>query len=195
MKQAFKVPHTLILLLSMMLVAYLATWLVPQGFFDTVTLENGRQAVIPGTYTESETQKVLTPFDFLIAIPRALAAAQDIIFFVFIVGGVLAIARASGTIDALIGSLLNRFGTRPHMLIFMVVFVFAMASGAIGTAGEYIPFVLILVGLCKAMRLDAMTAVGMIVAGYGIGYGVSAFNPFTVMIAPTNRRCAFVFWH
>jgi len=28
-----------------------------------------------------------------------------------------------------------------------------------------------------------MTAVGMIVAGYGIGYGVSAFNPFTVLIA------------
>jgi uncharacterized ion transporter superfamily protein YfcC len=33
------------------------------------------------------------------------------------------------------------------------------------------------------MKLDAMTAVGMIVAGYGIGYGVSAFNPFTVLIA------------
>ena len=182
-KSVLKIPHTLILLLSMMLVAYLATWLVPQGFFETVTLENGRDAVVPGTYETAEVQKRLTPFDFLVAIPRALGAAQDIIFFVFIVGGVLAIARASGTIDALIGSLLNRFGTRPHMLIFMVVFVFALASGAIGTAGEYIPFVLILVGLCKAMRLDAMTAVGMIVAGYGIGYGVSAFNPFTVMIA------------
>lgn len=183
MKKAFKVPHTLILLLSMMIVAYLATWLVPQGFFETVTLDNGRDAVVPGTYSPSESQVRLTPFDFLIAIPRALAAAQDIIFFVFIIGGVLAMARATGTIDALIGNLLERFGDKPQILIFMVVFVFALASGAIGTAGEYIPFVLILVGLCKAMRLDAMTAVGMIIAGYGIGYGVSAFNPFTVMIA------------
>jgi len=183
MKTAFKVPHTLILLLSMMLVAYLATWVVPQGFFETMTLEDGKEAVVPGTYSATESPIALTPFDFLIAIPRAFEEAQDIIFFIFIVGGVLAIARASGTIDALIGSMLTRFGKRPHMLIFMVVFVFAMASGAIGTAGEYIPFVLILVGLCKAMRLDAMTAVGMIVAGYGIGYGVSAFNPFTVMIA------------
>ncbi len=65
----------------------------------------------------------------------------------------------------------------------MVIFVFSLASSAIGTAGEYIPFVLILVGLCKAMKLDAMTAVGMVVTGYGIGYGVSAFNPFTVMVA------------
>ena len=183
MKSGFKVPHTLILLLSMMLVAYIATWLVPQGFFDTVTLENGRQAVVAGTYSLSDTQIRLTPMDFLVAIPRALAAAQDVIFFVFIVGGVLAIARATGTIDALIGSLLDKFGHKPYLLIFMVIFTFAMASGAIGTAGEYIPFVLILVGLCKAMKLDAMTAVGMVVTGYGIGYGVSAFSPFTVMVA------------
>lgn len=183
MKQAFKVPHTLILLLSMMLVAYIATWLVPQGFFERVVLDNGREAVVAGTYTVSEAQKVLTPMDFLVAIPRAFAAAQDIIFFVFIVGGVLSIARATGTVDALIGSLLERFGHKPELLIFMVIFCFAMASGAIGTAGEYIPFVLILVGLCKAMKLDAMTAVGMVVVGYGIGYGVSAFSPFTVMVA------------
>lgn len=183
MTETFKVPHTLILLLSMMAVAYAATWLIPQGFFETTTLENGRQAIVAGTFTIAEEQTRLSPMDFFVAIPRAFAAAQDIIFFVFIVGGVLAIARATGTIDALIGRMLERFGHNPQLLIFMVVFTFAMASGAIGAAGEYIPFVLILVGLCKAMRLDAMTAVGMIIAGYGIGYGVSAFNPFTVMVA------------
>lgn len=183
MSEKFKVPHTLILLLSMMLVAYIATWLVPQGFFETVTLDNGRQAVVAGTYATIDEQIRLSPMDFFVAIPRAFAAAQDVIFFIFIVGGVLSIARATGTIDALIGRLLERFGNKPHMLIFMVVFTFAMASGAIGTAGEYIPFVLILVGLCRAMHLDAMTAVGMVVVGYGIGYGVSAFNPFTVMVA------------
>lgn len=183
MNNTFKVPHTLILLLSMMLVAYVATWLVPQGAFEQITLDNGRQSVVPGTFALVEESVRLTPMDFLIAIPRALAAAQDIIFFVFIVGGVLAVARATGAIDALIGSLIERFGHKPNLLIFMVVFCFAMASGAIGMAGEYIPFVLILVGLCKAMKLDAMTAVGMVVTGYGIGYGVSAFNPFTVMVA------------
>ena len=183
MTERFKVPHTLILLLGMMLVAYIATWIVPQGFFETITLENGRQSVVPGTFALSEDKTRLTPMDFLVAIPRAFAAAQDVIFFVFIIGGVLAVARATGPIDALIGSLLERFSKKPQILIFMVVFCFALASGAIGTAGEYIPFVLILVGLCRAMRLDAMTAVGMTITGYGIGYGVSAFNPFTVMIA------------
>src|SRR5690625_7251899 len=33
------------------------------------------------------------------------------------------------------------------------------------------------------MDLDAMTAVGIIVAGYGIGYGAAAFNQYTVVVA------------
>ncbi|AOT08287.1 YfcC family protein [Pseudoalteromonas luteoviolacea] len=183
MGQTLKVPHTLVLLLGMMVVALLATWVVPQGFFETSVTESGRQIVVAGTYQLVEQKQYLTPWDLLTAIPKAFAQAQDVIFFVLIVGGVLSIARATGTVDALIGRLLEKHGTKPQRLIFMVVFCFALASSTIGTAGEYIPFVLILVALCKAMRLDAMTAVGMIVAGYGIGYGVSAFNPFTVLIA------------
>lgn len=179
----FKVPHTLILLLGMMIVALIATWIVPQGFFTTTLSESGREMVVAGTYQTVAERHYLTPWDLLQAIPRAFADAQNVIFFVLIVGGVLAVARATGTVDALIGRLLERHGKKPQRLIFMVVFCFALASSSIGTAGEYIPFVIILVALCKAMRLDAMTAVGMIVAGYGIGYGVSAFNPFTVLIA------------
>lgn len=179
----FKVPHTLTLLFSMMVLAMIATWIVPQGFFETAVMDNGRSAVIPGTYALVEERSYLTPWQLLTAIPRAFASAQDVIFFVLILGGVLSIARATGTVDALIGRMLERFGDRPQRLIFMVVFCFAMASSFIGTAGEYIPFVLILVALCRAMRLDAMTAVGMTVAGYGVGYGISAVNPFTLVIA------------
>lgn len=183
MQKFIKVPHTLTLLFAMMVLAMIATWIVPQGSFETQTLANGRAAVVPGTFALVEERQYLSPWQLLTAIPRAFASAQDVIFFVLILGGVLAVARATGTVDALIGRLLRRYGERPQMLILMVVFCFAMASSAIGTAGEYIPFVLILVALCKAMRLDAMTAVGMTVAGYGIGYGVSAINPFTVVIA------------
>ena len=159
MSNRLKVPHTLILLLAMMVTALIATWLVPQGFFDITLSESGREMVVAGTYQTVAERHYLTPWDLLTAIPRAFAAAQDVIFFVLIVGGVLAIARATGTVDALIGRLLERHGKQPQRLIFMVIFCFAMASSSIGTAGEYIPFVLILVALCKAMRLDAMTAV------------------------------------
>ncbi len=55
--------------------------------------------------------------------------------------------------------------------------------GAIGIAEEYIPFAAMLIALCLAMRMDAMTAMGIMIGGYGIGYGVAALNPFTVQIA------------
>jgi len=177
---SFRVPHTLALLFFLMVTALVATWLVPQGFFAQ-DAETGR--VIPGSYEVVDERELLSPLSLFTAIPRAFVDAGPIIFFLFIIGGVLAIIRATGTIDALLGRLLERFSNRPAMLILAVVFVFAMASSAVGSSGEYIPFVLILVALCRAMRMDAMTAVGMVIAGYGVGYGVAAFNQYTVVVA------------
>ncbi len=178
-----RMPHTLTLLFIMMVVALIATWIVPQGQFATEVTDTGREVVLPGTYEVSAERELLNPWELFTAVPRAFSDAQDIIFFLFIIGGVLAVIRATGAIDALLGRLLERFSTRPGVLIFAVIFVFSLASSTIGAAGEYIPFVLILVALCRAMRLDPMTAVAMIVTGYGIGYGASAFNPYNVVIA------------
>jgi uncharacterized ion transporter superfamily protein YfcC len=50
-------------------------------------------------------------------------------------------------------------------------------------AEEYIPFAAMLIALCLAMRMDAITAMGIMVGGYGIGYGVAPWNPFTVVVA------------
>jgi uncharacterized ion transporter superfamily protein YfcC len=176
-------PHTLTLLFFLMVAALVATWLIPQGQFSTEVDDAGREVVLPGTYEVADERELLNPWELFTAVPRAFADAQDIIFFLLIIGGVLAVIRATGSIDALLGGLLKQFGTRPGILIFAVVFVFALTSSAMGASGEYIPFVLILVALCRAMRLDPMTAVGMIVAGYGVGYGTAAFNPYTVVVA------------
>ena len=178
-----RMPHTLTLLFFMMVAALVATWVIPQGRFQTELTETGREVVVPGTFQVSPDREFLSPLELFTAVPRAFAGAQDIIFFLFIIGGVLALIRSTGAIDALLGQLLGRFSTRPTALIFVVVFTFALASSVMGASGEYIPFVLILVALCRALRMDAMTAVGMIVAGYGIGYGIAAFNQYTVVIA------------
>jgi uncharacterized ion transporter superfamily protein YfcC len=180
---SFRVPNTLALLFFLMVAALVATWIIPQGFFQTELNEAGRAMVVPGSYEVVEERELMSPLALFTAVPRAFAAASDIIFFLFIIGGVLAIIRATGTIDALLGRLLERFSQRPAMLIFAVVFVFALASSAVGSSGEYIPFVLILVALCRAMRMDPMTAVAMIISGYGVGYGLAAFNPYTVVVA------------
>jgi len=102
---------------------------------------------------------------------------------VFIIGGALAVIKSTGVIDAVLGKLLNRFGSKPQVLIFAGVFVFSAGSSTLGMAEEYLPFVSVLIVLCAALKLDTISAVGIMVAGYGVGYGTATINPFTVLIA------------
>ena len=94
-----KVPHTLVLLFSMMVFALLLTYVLPQGSFETVENEHGRSVVVPNSY-EKFTEKSLLSFWSLFAVlPRAFADSQGIIFFVFIIGGALAVIKSTGTIE------------------------------------------------------------------------------------------------
>lgn len=170
-------PDSLVLLFALIVLAQLATYVLPTGEFE----RDGR-LVVEGSYRAVDVDP-LPVFTFLTAIPRGLAAAQDIIFFVFIVGGVIAVVRATGAIDALIGAAISRLGGRPTALVSGMVVLFALGSSTIGMAEEYMAFVPILVTMCLALQMDAVVAVGIIYIGAGVGYACAALNPFTVLIA------------
>jgi uncharacterized ion transporter superfamily protein YfcC len=181
--RGFRMPHTLVLLFGIMAIAWLGTLLLPQGSFERVADEAGRMVVVPGSYTETDDRVTLPPWALLTSVPRALGAAQMIIFFLFIVGGAIAVLRATGMIDAVLGVILRTIGHSPITLIGLGVLIFATGSSLLGASLEYIPFAAVLVALCLAMRMDAITAIGIMVAGYGIGYGVAIMNPYTIMVA------------
>lgn len=183
MAQRFRVPHTLILLFGMIVAALLLTYVLPQGSFERVTNEAGREMVVPGSYAPAEETVWLSPLAVFTAIPKGFAAAQEIIFFVFLIGGFFGVLRASGAVDALIGVLLEVLGKRPLLLIAGGVVLFALGSSTIGMAEEYLPFVPILLALAIGLGFDAVTAIGILCVGYGVGYGVAVMNPFTVLIA------------
>ncbi len=177
------VPHTLVLLFGMVVLAYALTWVLPQGEFERVDAGHGREKVVPGSFHPVDEEVRLMPTRVFTAIPQGFEAAGEIIFFVFLIGGAFGVFRATGAADALIGRLLEIFGGAPWILIAGGMLLFAIGSSTIGMAEEYLPFVPMLLALCIAMKLDAVTAVGILCVGYGIGYGTAMINPFTVMIA------------
>jgi uncharacterized ion transporter superfamily protein YfcC len=183
MLKKIKIPHTLVLLFTMMVLALISTYLLPQGAFNRVEDDHGHTVVVPGTFHHLEQQELLKPWHLFTVIPRAFEETQGIIFFVFIIGGALAVIRATGVIDAFMGRLIYKYGNKPYILMFSTMFVFSVASSTLGMAEEFIPFVPILLMLCLALKFDRITAIGIMVVGYGIGYGVAALNPFTVMVA------------
>ena len=173
---ASRFPDALVLICGLILLAQLATYVLPAGEFE----RDGRR-VLGGTYHTVEAEP-LPVFTFLTAVPAGLADAADIIFFIIIVGGVFGVLRATGAIDALIGLAIRRLGGRPVLLVGGMVTLFALGSSTVGMAEEYMPFVPLLVTMCLALGMDAVVALGIIYVGAGVGYGCAALNPFTVLI-------------
>jgi len=178
-----KVPNTLVLLFGMVVLAQILTYMLPAGQFDRVENEAGRMQVVPGSFHLTPEAESVSPVAMLTAVPKGFSAAEEIIFFVFIIGGAFAVLRATGAVDAALGALLRRLGGRPFWLVAGGIVVFAIGSSTIGMAEEYLPFVPVLLALALALGYDAITAVGIMAVGYGIGYGTAMINPFTVLIA------------
>lgn len=178
-----KVPHTLVILFSMVIIAQILTYVIPAGSFDRVETESGRMQVVPGSFHLTPDVPAVSPFASLTAIPKGFSGAHEIIFFVFIIGGMFAVLRATGTLEAAMASLLRRWGKQPFWLIAGGITMFAFGSTTVGFGEEYYPFVPVLVSLCIALGYDRMTAIGIIMIGYGAGYGPAFINPFTTLIA------------
>lgn len=179
----FKVPHTLVLLFGMMVFALMLTYILPQGSFEMVENEQGREVVVPNSYENFPEKSWLSPLSLFTVLPQAFGDSQGIIFFVFIIGGALSVIKSTGVIDAFLGKMLEKFNSKPQVLIVAIMLVFSIGSSTLGMAEEYLPFVTILIALSLGLGMDVITAVGIMVVGYGIGYGVAAINPFTLLIA------------
>ncbi|MEM7349571.1 MAG: AbgT family transporter [Acidobacteriota bacterium] len=179
----FRVPHTLVLLFGMIVFAFVLALLLPQGNFERVENDSGRMQVVAGSYAEATESVRLSPAIIFMAVPRGFEAASEIIFFVFLIGGAFGVLRATGAIDAMIGVLLPKLGKTPWLFIGGGLLLFSAGSATIGMAEEYLPFVPILLALAFGLGFDAITAVGILCMGYGVGYGVAVVNPFTVLIA------------
>ncbi len=178
---------SLVLIFSFIIVAQLLSYVVSQGTFDRVPFPDNpdRMMVVAGTYAEvAPADKVTLPaWHFLVGITKGLADAQDIIFLIFIVGGVIEILRKTGAIDAALHTSVEKLGHSPWILILGCFVMFSLGSFTIGMGEEYVPLIPIIVTMSLAMRMDGLVAMGMVWIPYGIGWGCAGINPFGVLIA------------
>ena len=178
---------SLVIIFSIIVLAQVLTYAIPQGGFERQPYQGdeSRLVVVAGSYdyaVESR-QVTLQPWHFLVAIPKGFAAAQDVIFLIFIAGGVIAILRRSGAIDAVLHKSVERLGASPWILIAGCLLLFSIGSYTIGMGEEYVPLIPIIVTMSLAMRMDAIVAMGMVWVPYGIGWACAGSNPFGVLIA------------
>ncbi len=196
-KQKFKVPHTLVILFTMVVLAQILTYLIPAGSFDRFENDAGRMQVVPGSFHYTPDRPAVSPGAFLMAIPKGLSDAHTIILFVLIIGGTFAVLKHTGAMDAGMGALLRRWGNKPFLLFAGGITIFAVGSATVGFGEEYYPFVPVLIGMTLALGYDRLTAIAIIMIGYGAGYAPAPINPFTTLVAQdiAGLEPASGFWY
>ncbi len=142
----------------------------------------GRSVVVPGTYQEVERSPV-GPFDAIVAIPRGMAAAADIVFLVFLIGGAFAVFDATGALRRGIGWLVRRLEGREVLAIPVVSLAFAAGGVTENLQEEIIALVPALMLFTRRLGYTPMTAVAVSAGSAFVGSAFSPINPFQVGIA------------
>ncbi|HET9003482.1 MAG TPA: hypothetical protein VFN39_05720, partial [Gemmatimonadaceae bacterium] len=165
----FRLPHPLVLLLFAVAVAALLTWILPPGEFDRRDDPlTHRNVVVAGTY-HAVAPAPVGPFAAVVAIPRGIAEAADVIALILLAGGAWVVVDRIGAlgrlVDALVGGLRHR-----GLLAIPVIALFFAAMGALeNMQEEIIPLVPVLLVLGTGLGIDAVSVVAMSAGAAMIG--------------------------
>jgi uncharacterized ion transporter superfamily protein YfcC len=171
------------LLVTCVFIAAILTWIVPSGEYnrheDPAT---GRSVVVPGSYHRVPAAHV-GPFATLVAFPRGMVEAGEVIFLVFLAGGAFTVVDRTGTIRGLLERLIKRLGRHELLVIPISSIAFATGGALFNMQEEIIGLIPVIVLITAGLGLDAVVAVAMSLGAAAIGAAFSPINPFQVGIA------------
>src|SRR5699024_12281274 len=123
--KTFKFPNVIIILLCMMLLAMVATWVIPSGEYERVENSNGQMLVVPDSYSKTESSPVGL-FTVFKAIPEGLTEAGMIAWTILIIGGTWQVLNTTGSISMGIEKMLHKLGKREFIIITFMILIYAM---------------------------------------------------------------------
>ena len=190
-----KIPHTYVIIFSIIVLAAILTWLVPGGEYSRTTISvNGvERTVIEKSsfhYVDNQPQT----WQIFSAFFQGFVNQAGIIVFILMIGGAFWIVNSSKAIDIGIFSflkftkkleknkLLARIGVN-NIVLTMIMLVFSVFGAVFGMSEETIAFIIILVPLSISMGYDSIVGVSMSFVAAGLGFAGAVLNPFTIGIA------------
>ena len=181
-RREFKVPHTLVIISFILAIVAVATWFFPAGSYDRVVNDLGRTVVVDGSFQYIE-QNPQGLFALLQAPLEGIMAASEIIAFLFIVSGAIAIITKTRAIDAGITNAVKSFKGKEVLMIPIIMGLFSLGGAVFGMTEEAIPFVAMLIPICLALGYDSIMAMGITYVGCIVGFATAMINPFSVGVA------------
>ena len=181
-KRGLKMPNSYVIIMAIIVLVAILSWIIPGGAYDYVDPDASKLEPIAGTFhsVESNPQGL---WAVIMAPVNGFMDSVDIILYTLVIGGYLSIVMKSGAFDAAIGHALKRLKGREHLLIAILMLIFAVAGAMFGIEEETLPFFLVLIPVFIAAGYDTLVGLSVIKIGAALGVMASIANPFAVAIA------------
>ena len=182
-KKKWKTPHTFVILVAIIIIAAIATYLIPAGEFtrfkDAAT---GKTLVEAGSYHRIASNP-LNPLLIPSAIYTGIVKSASTITFMLIIGGAFEVITSTGALTALCKKLSKTFSKHKYAVIPVFLTLFPIFGFTMGMSSEVMIFVPIGITLALFLGLDKVTGTAMIALGAAVGFTAGILNPFNVGVA------------
>jgi len=195
MAKKITIPHTYVIVFSIIILAGILTWIIPGGTFDREIIKvNGidREVVKSNSFhyivNSPQTWQIFS------AIFDGFVDKANIIVFILLIGGAFWIMNQTKSIDIGIYAFLRytkKIGNNrvlkylgvDNLIIVLLMLIFSIFGAVFGMSEETIAFTIIFVPLAIRMGYDSITGLCMCYVGAHLGFAGALLNPFTIGIA------------
>ena len=178
-----KFPNALVIMLGAILLAWILTFLIPQGTYQRIEQpESGRTTVVPGSFAQTAAPHPGV-LDLFRSVPEGLIDQASLIALIFLLGGGFYVIEKSGALGQGLQRIVGLMKGREPLALLVVSLLFATAGATIGMQEEIIAMAPVLIVFCRSLGFNALVAVGISYGSAVLGSAFSPSNPFAVIVA------------
>ena len=167
-KKPFKMPHTFVIIISIILFVTAMTWLIPAGEYVRYKNAAGIEVIDPTQFSFVERTPV-NPLRIPLYIVEAICKRISLMLVILFSGGAFALISKSGALHAAVAKVAKLFKDRLYVFIPIMTTVFALICTTQGV-NQFIAFAPIVVMITMAMGLDSIVGAAIILLGGCVGF-------------------------
>lgn len=180
-KKERKMPHTLVILMIIILAAVILSWIIPSGEYARIENDLGMEVIDPNSFQYIEKTYINPLKIFTIAIDGFEKSAVLICVILFS-GAAFNVITSSGALQSLIGTVSRKTRDKEYIFISILTLIFGLICTTQGV-NTFIGFAPIMVMISIALGYDSIVGAAIILLGGAVGFSTGTLNVNTTIVA------------
>ncbi|WBW50036.1 AbgT family transporter [Peptoniphilus equinus] len=178
--KGFKVPHSLVILMAMVLIVWALTYIIPSGEYTRIEID-GKKFIDPASFQYIESHAV-KPWMLPVLISEAFISNMDLLLMIMFSGAAFYIITNSGAFQAMVSNIVSRAKDKGIWVIPFLTLIFGALCTTIGV-NTFIAFTPITVLIAYSLGLDSLVGASIIILGGAVGFSTGMFQPSTTLLS------------